>query len=117
MITIEEGRKAYNLIRTSGNGPALEVRMTKNHEAAVEAFFAKCKAERPLTTAIVFSKYPVLTERQLEDRRADELHAFGPDDDGEDGATVDGLTSAASLVAHRQRVEATELAYRRGEPV
>lgn len=120
MITVEEGRKMYNAIRGGGS---LEVRMGKNHEAAVEAFFAQCQAERPVETAIAFAKYPVLSESQLEDRRAEELHAFGPEDDNEDGdsgggAWMDGgITTAASLVAHRQRTEAAELARRRGEPV
>jgi len=118
VITIEEGRKLYNEMRTSRDGSRLELRMKYNHEAAVEAFLAQCEAERPVETAIVFAKYPVLTERQLEDRRATELHAFGPE--SEDEAEFEpglNLTGLASIEAHRDAQERAALARRRGEPV
>lgn len=130
MITIEQGRKAYNAQRIGSPETALEVRHMKDHEAAVAAFFAQCEAEKPDETARVFAKYPVLTERQLDDRRKRELHSFGngePEDNSDDytdadranglAPTLPDLANAASLRVHEILVERQEEARRRGEPI
>lgn len=128
MITLVEGRKAYNQLRVGSPETALEVHKMKDHEAAVAAFLAECEVERPAETARVFAKYPVLTDRQLDDRRKRELYAFGNELDGdEDGAAGDsgqaesvhgeGLTLASSIRVHNALVERQEEARRRGEPV
>jgi len=115
-ITVAEGRKAYNEMRTRSDG-ALELRMRYNHEEAVAAFLAQCEIERPVEFARVVAKYPVLTERQLEDRRETELHAFGPEDADAEDSLVSDMTAAASMQAYNRALEAAELARRRGEPV
>ena len=117
MITVEEGRKVYNELRVGRLSAALEVHTMKSHDAAVEEFFAQCAVNRPAETARVFAQYPVLTERQLDDRRARELHAFGPEEDQEDEAVVASVTTLASLVATRDEQERVRLARLRGEPV
>lgn len=90
----------------------------KDHESAVEEFFARKLLESPIRTAQVFAAYPVLTERQLEDRRERELYAFGPEDDEDDEVEeVNGLTAAASLRSNDLERERMALAELRGEPV
>lgn len=88
----------------------------KDHEEAVEAFFNQAMLRNPIATAQIFAKYPVLTERQLEDRRDNELHAFGPEDDDEAVDQGGSLTAVASLRAHETALEQHRVARLRGEP-
>ena len=113
MITIEEGRKAYNMARS---GYALEKYKMNDHESQVEDFFKRAMLSDPIRTARVFDAHPVLTERQLEDRRERELYAFGPED-GDNDEDVTSLTAVASLRAHDLERERVRLAELRGEPV
>lgn len=98
IATISEGRAAYNFTRIARRDISQEIHMSRNHEAEVEAFFTRCAQDRPAETAEVFAKYPTLTPDQLAYQRAHELHAFGPEEDFEEGDDhISSLTSVASL--------------------
>ncbi len=92
------------------------------HEALVAEFMAKIEATDPERVKAAFAKHVVLTDRQLQLRRAQELYAFGPTDDSEeysadsgapvaydhlkDGSGDFGVSDQASLVRDREESEA-----------